>query len=139
MDTQSTNLNEIVDIIKPVFVDTLEYKNETSIEMKQKVGEMLCGDQWAFFIPIPEGLSLQSTRTIRNEEVDSCEALNQKLAESTLGKLAWKMVAPFLKGHILYTPNDEFTMNIIQKVNLFSFFLVHVCHLFTSSILFIQI
>jgi hypothetical protein len=57
LNDQSANLEEIMDIIEPVFANTLAYNNESEKEMKKNMGEMMCGDQWAFINLLPEGMS----------------------------------------------------------------------------------
>ena len=120
LNGQSANLDEIMDIIQPVFANTLVYKNESEKEMKKNIGEMMCGDQWAFIDLLPDEMDFEiteSAKTFNDDQLmNSCEELSIKLNESTMGKFMWKIIAPFLKGHILYTPNDEFTKSIIEKV-----------------------
>ena len=119
---QASNLEDILEIVKPLFVT-----NDTSDEIIKDFGEMMCNEPWAFVFPMPEGLDFQTSESSKrgaksthgDDIVDSCEALNQKLTQSTMGKFVWKIVAPFLKGHILYTPIDDFTKSIIKKVNLY--------------------
>ena len=124
LNGQSANLDEIMDIIQPVFANTLVYNNESEEEMKKNIGEMMCGDQWAFFGILPGGMDFEITESAKTFNDDhSCEELSIKLNESTMGKFMWKIIAPFLKGHILYTPNDEFTKSIIEKVTKKIYFL----------------
>ena len=89
-------------------------------DMKKNIGEMMCGDQWAFIDLLPDGMDFEITESAKTSSDDqymnSCEELSIKLNESTMGKFMWKIIAPFLKGYILYTPNDEFTKSIIEKV-----------------------
>jgi hypothetical protein len=77
--------------------------------------------QMRFNIPMLHiGMDFDTTESAKtsndDQPVDSCEELSIKLNESTIGKFMWKILAPFLQGHILYTPNDEFTKSIIEKV-----------------------
>ena len=77
--------------------------------------------QMGFNIPMLQiGMDFDTTESAKTSNgdqlVDSCEELSIKLNESTMGKFMWKIIAPFLKGHILYTPNDDFTKSIIEKV-----------------------
>ena len=121
LTVQSSNLEDMIEITKPLFVT-----NDTSDEIIKEFGEMMCNEPWAFVFPMPEGLdfttSESSKSTHGDDIVDSCEALNQKLVQSTMGKFVWKIIAPFLKGNILYTPVDEFTQSIVKKV--YSYILV---------------
>ena len=103
-----------------MFINAMVDKNETSDEVTKQAGEMMCGDQWAFFDLIPEDLNFEVTKLAKVKDynlMESCEALQIKLSESTMGKFLWKLVAPFLKGHVLYTPVDEFTQKIIYIVS----------------------
>ena len=48
--------------------------------------------------------------------INACAKLESKLTTNEAGKFVWPMIAPFLKGKVLYTPITEFTNSLILKV-----------------------
>ena len=48
--------------------------------------------------------------------INACTKLESKLTSNEAGKFVWPMIAPFLKGKVLYTPITEFTNSLILKV-----------------------
>ena len=48
--------------------------------------------------------------------INACTKLESKLTTNEAGKFVWPMIAPFLKGKVLYTPITEFTNSLILKV-----------------------
>ena len=98
-----------------------EVMNQT--KTVQKIGQLMCGDEDAFFVIANSGYVFQDMNKNESDankvasEPDACEKIDVKMQETDVGRFIWKMLQPFLKGRILYTPMDEFTQTIIQKVS----------------------
>lgn len=107
------NLESIFEIMKS------SIGNESKVE--NQMGQLLCGDKKAFRFDIPEtALPPNDDETSSYLPLEppksSCKLLEEKLSKSNEGKLIWKMLAPFLMGNVVYSPNDNFTNQIIAQV-----------------------
>jgi hypothetical protein len=107
---------------------------ENNNSLLANMGNLLCGDPEAFELKL-DLTSFIKTNNVSNSDHDddvdvelpdldvdivpfqsSCELLEAKLKEDDVGKILWRMSAPFLKGHIIYAPDNEMTRSIIEKV-----------------------
>ena len=92
------------------------------------MGEMVCGDPNAFkFNILPEDQQNNNNSDNGNDNennngnnefapIGNCAKLEMKLKSTELGSFLWPMLAPFLKGFVLYTPMNNFTNALIDKV-----------------------
>ena len=95
------------------------------------MGEMVCGDPNAFkFNILPEDQQNNNNSDNGNDNennnednennefapIGNCAKLETKLKTTELGSFLWPMLAPFLKGFVLYTPMNNFTNALIDKV-----------------------
>ena len=89
-----------------------------SPDLIAEMGITLCGFNESFNINLHLDWSNYSTKMVtKDASNDPCLELESKMKETLGGRFLWNMMAPLLKGKVLYTPINEITSKIIGKAN----------------------
>ena len=120
LQSHSDVTNEILNITDPIWSGSNENNTETIINL----GILMCGDVEALQILKHSGVSFNpqtklatSSKTKTKSRDNECRELHQAFTQTESGTLAWRLISPFLKGNVIYAPENEFTNAIIAQAN----------------------
>ena len=113
LETLQPNLDNLTNITSNWVVN-----GSLSPNIIPEMGITLCGFNESFNINLHLDWSNYSTKMVTGDvRNDPCLELENEMKMTLAGRFIWNMIAPMLKGKLLYTPINELTTRIIDKAN----------------------